>query len=119
LAVPVSNGGYARHLRVAFLANDGSKTIRWVLPSRLLAVETVYAMTVHKSQGSEFAHAALVLPERLNPILTRELVYTGITRARQWFTLASAGNSDRVFEEAIARRVLRASGLVVSDRDGH
>jgi len=110
----VSNDGYARHLRVAFLSNDGSKTIRWVLPSRLQAVETVYAMTVHKSQGSEFAHAALVLPERLNPILTRELVYTGITRARHWFTLASAGSSDRVFEEAIQRQVLRASGLVVS-----
>jgi len=118
LSVPAPNGGEARHLRVAFLSNDGSKTIRWVLPSRLQAVETVYAMTVHKSQGSEFAHAALVLPERLNPILTRELIYTGITRARHWFTLASAGSSDRVFEEAIQRRVLRASGLVMSERDG-
>lgn len=99
-------------LRVAFAAGDGSQGIKWVLPSRLQGVETVYAMTVHKSQGSEFAHAALVLPEHLNPMLTRELVYTGITRARQWFTLACAGADLRVFEAAIQRRVHRASGLM-------
>ncbi|MCY0387112.1 exodeoxyribonuclease V subunit alpha [Robbsia sp. Bb-Pol-6] len=99
-------------LRVAFLTSDGRQGIKWVLPSRLQAVETVYAMTVHKSQGSEFAHAALVLPERLNPILTRELVYTGITRARHWFTLASAGTDHQVFEAAIERQVQRASGLI-------
>ncbi|MCY1398788.1 RecBCD enzyme subunit RecD [compost metagenome] len=67
-------------------------------------------MTVHKSQGSEFTHAALLLPDSLNPILTRELVYTGITRARDWFTLASSGG--RVLEPAIERRVQRASGLL-------
>src|SRR5690606_12740949 len=50
------NGG----LRVAFPAGDGSDRIHWVLPSRLKAVETVFAMTVHKSQGSEFTHAALI-----------------------------------------------------------
>ncbi|RZL09024.1 MAG: exodeoxyribonuclease V subunit alpha [Rubrivivax sp.] len=99
-------------LRVAFAAGDGSQGIKWVLPSRLQGVETVYAMTVHKSQGSEFAHGALVLPEHLNPMLTRELVYTGITRARQWFTLAGAGPDLRVFEAAIQRRVHRASGLM-------
>lgn len=44
-------------------------------------------MTVHKSQGSEFLHTALLLPPTLNPILTRELVYTGITRAREWLTV--------------------------------
>ena len=97
-------------LRVAFPAADGTGGIRWVLPSRLQAVETVFAMTVHKSQGSEFTHAALLLPDTLNPILTRELVYTGITRAKAWLTLATTG-PDRVLEEAIARRVLRASGL--------
>lgn len=97
-------------LRVAFPAADGSGGIRWVLPSRLQAVETVFAMTVHKSQGSEFTHAALLLPDTLNPILTRELVYTGITRAKAWLTLATAG-PERVLDEAVARRVLRASGL--------
>ncbi|GJN55074.1 hypothetical protein TUM20286_48260 [Pseudomonas tohonis] len=64
-------------LRVVFLRNDGSGTLRHILPSRLGTVETVFAMTVHKSQGSEFAHCALILPDTLNPVLTRELIYTG------------------------------------------
>ncbi|SIR56102.1 DNA helicase/exodeoxyribonuclease V, alpha subunit [Aromatoleum tolulyticum] len=114
---PAPEGGLERGLqwglRVAFPAGDGSDGVRWVLPSRLQAVDTVYAMTVHKSQGSEFTHAALVLPDTLNPVLTRELVYTGITRARQWLTLATAG-SDRVLDEAVGRRVLRASGLMAA-----
>ncbi|KAF1019939.1 MAG: RecBCD enzyme subunit RecD [Paracidovorax wautersii] len=103
--------------RVAFAAGDGSGRIRWVLPSRLQATETVYAMTVHKSQGSEFMHASLVLPDGLSPVLTRELVYTGITRARRWFTLVTAarktGKADTlgVLAAALQRRVLRASGL--------
>ena len=104
-------------LRVAFAANDGSGDIQWVLPSRLQAAETVYAMTVHKSQGSEFTHATLVLPTSMSPVLTRELVYTGITRARHWFSLASAGSGlagqgNSVLEQATQRRVLRASGLL-------
>lgn len=95
-------------LRVVFATSEG---IRWVLPSRLQAVETVYAMTVHKSQGSEFTHAALVLPPTLSPILTRELVYTGLTRARQWLTLAAGGQGLRTLDAAVQRRVERASGL--------
>ncbi|WP_166259296.1 exodeoxyribonuclease V subunit alpha [Marinobacter salicampi] len=95
--------------RVAFAATDGSAGIRWVLPSRLQAVETVYAMTVHKAQGSEFSHASLVLPDKLNPVLTRELVYTGITRAKHWFSLLLP--DERVFEYAVKRQVLRTSGL--------
>lgn len=95
--------------RVAFPAGDGGGGIKWVLPNRLQAVETVYALTVHKSQGSEFIHAALVLPETPNPILTRELYYTGITRARRWFTLVNPGGG-AVERVAVERRVLRASG---------
>ncbi|RKT45869.1 DNA helicase/exodeoxyribonuclease V alpha subunit [Thiocapsa rosea] len=98
-------------LRVAFPAGDGQDGIKWILPSRLQAVETVYALTVHKSQGSEFSHAALVLPETLSPILTRELLYTGITRARAHLTLVRPGG-DQVLEQAVQRRVLRASGLM-------
>jgi exodeoxyribonuclease V alpha subunit len=109
LALPLEGGG--SQLRVAFPSGDGSQGVKWVLPSRLQAVETVYALTVHKSQGSEFTHAALVLPDGLNPILTRELVYTGITRARRWFTLADAPAS-KVLERAVERRVLRVSGLL-------
>lgn len=110
ITLAYSDGG-ARDpmLRVAFPAGDGNG-IKWVLPSRLQAVETVFALTVHKSQGSEFAHAALVLPETLNPILTRELLYTGITRARNFLTLINAG-SDRLIAEAVRRKVLRAGGL--------
>lgn len=111
LALPREQDGELKWaLRVAFA--DGKGGIKWVLPSRLQAVETVFAMTVHKSQGSEFVHAALVLPDALNPILTRELVYTGITRARSWFSLASAGRGQWVLEAAIERRVQRASGLL-------
>lgn len=109
--------GEAPALRVAFPSSDGEGGhdggVRWVLPSRLQAVETVYAMTVHKSQGSEFNHAALVLPPEMNPVLTRELVYTGITRARTWFTLAEAAPG--VFERAIVRRVRRVSGLLEAE----
>lgn len=107
-------------LSVAFLANalPGATTstrVRRILPSRLNEVSTVYAMTVHKSQGSEFEHTLLVLPPEPNPILTRELLYTGITRARRWFTLA--GNQD-IIELATRERTRRYSGLAerLSDR---
>jgi exodeoxyribonuclease V alpha subunit len=98
-------------LRVAFPRNDGSGGVRFVLPSRLNDVETVYAMTVHKSQGSEFAHTALILPEALNPVLTKELIYTGITRAKHWFSLIEPRQG--VFEEALRRKVKRLSGLML------
>lgn len=101
-------------LRVAFAASDGSERIRWVLPARLRDVETVFAMTVHKSQGSEFEHTALVLPSAPNPILTRELIYTGITRARRWLTLVETGPA-QVLDQAVTQRVMRVSGLVVEE----
>ncbi|MNE20964.1 RecBCD enzyme subunit RecD [compost metagenome] len=97
-------------LRVVFPRNDGSGGLRFILPSRLSAVETVFAMTVHKSQGSEFAHTALILPDSLNPVLTKELVYTGITRARHWFSLIESRGG--VFDEAVRRKVERRSGLL-------
>lgn len=98
-------------LRVAFPAGDGTGGVKWVSPSRLQGVETVFALTVHKSQGSEFTHAALVLPDTYSPILTRELVYTGITRARAFLTLAlPEGRS--VLDRAVQAKVQRASGLM-------
>lgn len=93
-------------LRVYFLEGDD---VRSVLATRLRSVETAYAMTVHKSQGSEFRHTVLVLPEDRHGILTRELVYTGITRASAEFTLLSPNAT--VLAEAVARRTHRASGL--------
>ena len=80
-----------------------------MLPSPLHAVETVFAMTVHKSQGSEFLHTALLLPPTLNPILTRELVYTGITRARDWLTVIEAKRG--ILNDAVTKEVMRVSGV--------
>ena len=77
-------------------------------PTRLVAVETVYAMTVHKSQGSQFDTAAVLLPEPTSQILTRELLYTAVTRARRRLILAG---TEETIRAAIGRPVARASGL--------
>jgi exodeoxyribonuclease V alpha subunit len=95
-------------LRVAFQLPDGR--IKWVLPSRLDGADTVYAMTVHKAQGSEFGHTLLVLPDHPHPLLTRELIYTAVTRAKQAFTLIEHG-PPAVLADAVRRRTWRASGL--------
>ena len=101
-------------LRVAFAASDGSDAVRWLLPSRLGHIETVFAMTVHKSQGSEFDHVVLVLPERPNPGLSRELLYTGVTRARARVTLVGAGNdAEAVLAATVTRRAFDAGGFTV------
>ena len=88
-------------LRVAFPSDesDDEVKIRWISPMRLPDVETAFAMTVHKSQGSEFNHVAMVLPETRSPVLTRELVYTGITRAKENFTLLESQKN--VFNQAV------------------
>jgi exodeoxyribonuclease V alpha subunit len=110
LRVPDEQG--VLHLRVAFEvaggADDSSTRIRFVLPSRLSERETVYAMTVHKSQGSEFDHAALVLPTEASAVLTRELLYTGITRARRWFSLLAPS---AMLRQSVEQPVHRHSGL--------
>ena len=109
LWVPDGQGSMA--LRVAFVVMDeqGGERTRFVVPSRLSAVDTVYAMTVHKSQGSEFEHTALALPSEPSPVLTRELVYTGVTRARSHFTLLAAPD---MLGYAVSRKTRRASGLL-------
>jgi exodeoxyribonuclease V alpha subunit len=93
-------------LRVYF--QEGEQ-VKGVLSTRLRDVETAYAMTVHKSQGSEFKHTVLVLPPDPVPVLTRELVYTGITRARERFTLVTP--QPGMLAVAIGQRTQRASGL--------
>jgi exodeoxyribonuclease V alpha subunit len=90
--------------------NSGASGVRWLSTARLSAVETVWAMTVHKAQGSEFGHAALLLPARIAPVLTRELIYTGLTRARQRFTLLGPAAAGAVLAQALARRVQRSGG---------
>jgi exodeoxyribonuclease V alpha subunit len=79
-----------------------------VSPSRLAAVDTVYAMTIHKSQGSQFETAAVLLPGPTSRILTRELVYTAATRARKLLILAG---TEATIRAALARPVARTSGL--------
>jgi exodeoxyribonuclease V alpha subunit len=93
-------------LRVYFLEGD---EVRSVLATRLRHAETAFAMTVHKSQGSEFAHTVLALPKDGGAVLARELVYTGITRASSRFTLTTPAPA--VLGDAILRRTHRASGL--------
>ena len=93
-------------LRVWFAMPDGS--IKSVQPSRLPEHETTWAMTVHKSQGSEFDHAALVLPTQRTPVVTRELVYTAVTRARRRLSLYA---DERILGSAVATRTERRSGL--------
>lgn len=105
------DGAAAYALRVAFPSGDADGGIRWISPSRLQQLETVYAMTVHKSQGSEFNHTCLVLPDRLSPVLTKELVYTGITRAKNWFSLITG--DAQVFKDSVEQQVVRASGLAL------
>lgn len=96
----------SQRLRVWFMQPDGSFT--GLLPSRLSAFEVVFAMTVHKSQGSEFERVALLLPLTPSPVLTRELIYTGITRAKQDFTLWGAAH---LVTAAAKSRIQRNSGL--------
>jgi exodeoxyribonuclease V alpha subunit len=77
-------------------------------PSRLSAVDTVYAMTIHKSQGSQFDTVAALLPAPESRILSRELLYTAATRARRRLILVGTEETVRT---AVARPVARASGL--------
>lgn len=99
--------GLTLQKRVAFLDRDNC--VQWVLPSRLHQVETVFAMTVHKSQGSEFSHTVLLLPQYDMPLLSRELIYTGITRAKHRLTLVCPQRA--VLDQAIKRRVERSGGI--------
>lgn len=95
-------------LLAAFPKDAGS--IRWITPARLPAIENVYAMTIHKTQGSEYRQVALLLPRRENRILTRELLYTGITRAREKL---SVHGDETIWRASVRRRVERYSGLGV------
>ena len=77
-------------------------------PTRLGAIETAFAMTIHKSQGSQFDTAAVLLPDPDSPILTRELLYTAVTRARTKLILAG---TEAALRAAVERPIARASGL--------
>jgi exodeoxyribonuclease V alpha subunit len=94
------------NLRAFFATPEGD--LRKLIPVRLPQHETAYALTVHKAQGSEFDEVLLVLPDRSAPVLTRELIYTAVTRARERVTV---WGSPEVLLEAVGRRTERSSGL--------
>ncbi|HTH74282.1 MAG TPA: AAA family ATPase [Trinickia sp.] len=103
IALPAQQGA----LRVYFRTADGG--VRAVSPAALPPHDPAFALTVHKSQGSEFDHAALVLPATSGRVLTRELVYTAVTRARK--TVRVVGSRE-VLADAIATPTRRDSGLL-------
>ncbi|KGJ92794.1 exodeoxyribonuclease V subunit alpha [Colwellia psychrerythraea] len=107
------------HLMACFedSSEDSLQNTRKILPSRLPKFESVYAMTIHKTQGSEFSHVAMVISatvgephqaQRGSKLLSRELLYTGITRAKKQLTI-SANKS--VWQQGVSARVKRHSGL--------
>jgi exodeoxyribonuclease V alpha subunit len=108
----IGSGGDGGHdpglRRAAFLRADGS-LVRWPV-ARLPAVETAFATSVHKAQGSEFDRVTLVLPSPWQRPCTRELVYTAVTRARRHVTVVADEASLRA---SIAMRTERLGGLRV------
>ncbi|WP_213763412.1 AAA family ATPase [Caballeronia sp. dw_19] len=102
IALPAASGA----MQVCFRMADG--TLRMLSPAALPPHDTAFALTVHKSQGSEFDHAALVLPSAFGRMLSRELVYTAITRARSRIDVI--GSTD-VFAQAVRTPTRRDSGL--------
>ena len=81
---------------------------REVLTSRIPAHEPAFMMTIHKSQGSEFEHTVMVLPTEVNPVLSRELVFTGVTRAKKELAVFA---DEKIWKTAIRQTVRRQSGL--------
>jgi len=98
--------GQDNELRAFF--RDAGGNIRKFPPVMLPEHETVFAMTVHKSQGSEFERILFILPDYDSPVLTRELIYTGITRAKKNVDI---WGSEGIFRAAVSRRIMRTSGL--------
>jgi len=94
---------------VACFRHLGEAGFRMVTPSRIGEVATAFAVTVHKAQGSEFDEVLLVTPREEDPFLTRELIYTAITRAREAVEVAGPRT---VFADALTRRTQRHSGLL-------
>ena len=96
----------SHELRAFFPTSDGN--IRKFTLLRLPEHETVYALTIHKSQGSEFDEILVILPDIPSPVLTRELIYTAITRAKKRVEI---WGKEEIFQTAISTRIERTSGL--------
>ena len=91
---------------VAAFARVGDPVLRH--PASLASVQTVYAMTIHRSQGSQYRTVSVVLPPEESVLLTRELLYTAVTRAQQHVRVIG---TEAAVRAGVARQVLRASGL--------
>ena len=87
---------------------SASGELKYFLPYRLPQHETVYAMTVHKSQGSEFENIFLILPDKDSPVLSRQLIYTAITRATKTVTIFG---KEEIIRNCMSRVIKRKSGL--------
>ena len=87
---------------------QGETGVKKFLPARLSHCETNFAMTIHKSQGSEFDEILIALPLDMNPVLGKELLYTAITRAKQKVIIAAEKN---IFEQTIRQKTERFGGL--------
>ena len=106
LGIVVQTEGGDDTMSVAFRNPDGS--IRMIHPTRLPEYEMAYAMSIHKAQGSEFDRITIVLPDTDVPILTRELLYTAITRAREGVEIWA---KEEILRKMVLRRIWRSSGL--------
>lgn len=93
-------------LAATFPSGDGE--LRWLSPARLPPHDTVFAMTIHKSQGTEFDHVLIVLPPEASPLVCRELLYTAVTRAKQRVSIYASAD---VVRAAIEQPIVRRSGL--------
>jgi exodeoxyribonuclease V alpha subunit len=105
VVVNVQVEGGADQRRVFFFTEDGG---RYLTPAELPQVEICYAMTVHKSQGSEYQNLVVILPGESSPLLTRELVYTAVTRAKKSLVIVG---TPLAFSQSIKNQSLRYSGL--------
>lgn len=101
--------GFEDHhqIQAYFPSVDAQPLCFW--PQRLPEHETAYALTIHKSQGSEFDELLIILPDNAAWVLTRELIYTAVTRARRRLTI---WGSEQVFKTAVSKQVHRTSGII-------
>ncbi|TSA39152.1 MAG: exodeoxyribonuclease V subunit alpha [Methylococcaceae bacterium] len=107
IGICMPDQGKKGQLMVFFSSADG--TIKKYLPARMPRVESAFAMTIHKSQGSEFDEVLIVLPTTLNPILTKELLYTAITRAKHTVQIVA---DHAIFDKTVQQKIERVTGLI-------
>ena len=109
IGITVKNPGSSEALQVGFPSRgESEKTYRYISTAQLSSYRSAWALTVHKSQGSEFNKVLLMLPDQSSPILTRELIYTALTRSKKTF---SVWGKKSILGEAISRNIQRTGAL--------